>query len=102
MHQDAQNEKIAAFFRVPNVYTNAWLINNPTVIPMVTAIMAPPMSIPLSDAVSPPAWESPDYSTADSITLYGFIEKEKEARTGTRNSTPVTIAVKAVPPNRRE
>lgn len=59
-----QNEKIAAFFRVPNVYTSAWLMNSPTVIPMVTAIMAPPMSIPLSDAVSPPAWESPDYTTA--------------------------------------
>jgi hypothetical protein len=59
-----QNEKIAAFFRVPNVYTSAWLINSPTVIPMVTAIMAPPMSIPLSDAVSPPAWESPDYANS--------------------------------------
>jgi hypothetical protein len=62
---EIQNEKIAAFFRVPNVYTSAWLINNPTVMPIVTAIMAPPMSIPLPDAVRPPAWESPDYGTAD-------------------------------------
>ncbi len=28
--------------------------------------------------------------------------KTEENRTGTRNSTPVTIVVKAVPPNRRE
>jgi hypothetical protein len=62
-----QNEKIAAFFRVPNVYTSAWLINRPTVIPIVTAIMAPPMSIPLPDAVRPPALESPDYITKQLI-----------------------------------
>jgi len=57
-----QNEKIAAFLRVPNVYTSAWLINSPTVMPIVTAIMAPPMSIPLPDPVRPPAWESPVYT----------------------------------------
>ena len=27
---------------------------------MVTAIMAPPMSMPLPLAVMPPAWDSPD------------------------------------------
>ena len=31
-----------------------------------------------------------------------MILRRVEERTGTRNSTPVTMAVKAVPPNRRE
>ena len=55
-----QNEKIAAFFLVPNAYTNAWLMNNPTVIPIVTAIIAAPISIPLPLALIPPAWDKPD------------------------------------------
>ena len=57
-----QNENMAAFFLVPNMYTSAWLMKSPTVIPMVTAIIALPMSIPLPDAViaPPSACERPD------------------------------------------
>lgn len=60
--KEGQNENMAAFFLVPNMYTSAWLMNNPTVMPMVTAIIALPMSIPLPEAViaPPPACESPD------------------------------------------
>jgi hypothetical protein len=50
-----QNENIAAFFLVPNIYTSAWLMKSPTVIPIVTAIMALPISIPFPDAaIAPP------------------------------------------------
>lgn len=58
----SQNENMAAFFLVPNMYTSAWLMKSPTVIPMVTAIIALPMSIPLPDAeIAPPsACERPD------------------------------------------
>ena len=58
-----QNENMAAFFLVPNMYTSAWLMNNPTVIPIVTAIIALPMSIPLPDAAIPPpsACDRPDF-----------------------------------------
>lgn len=58
-----QNENMAAFFRVPNMYTSAWLMKSPTVMPIVTAIIALPISIPLPDAViaPPPACERPDF-----------------------------------------
>ena len=61
--QIGQNENMAAFFLVPNMYTSAWLMKSPTVIPIVTAIMALPMSIPLPDAViaPPSACERPDF-----------------------------------------
>jgi hypothetical protein len=57
-----QNENMAAFFLVPNMYTSAWLMKSPTVMPMVTAIIALPMSIPLPDAaIAPPsACDRPD------------------------------------------
>jgi hypothetical protein len=57
-----QNENMAAFFLVPNMYTSAWLMKSPTVMPMVTAIIALPMSIPLPDAViaPPSACDRPD------------------------------------------
>jgi len=38
----------------------AWLMKRPTVIPMVTAIITPPMSMPLPSAVIPPAAERPE------------------------------------------
>jgi hypothetical protein len=75
-------------------------INSPTVIRMVTAIMVLPVSIPLLDAVSPPARESLDYTIASSLTPHDL--RENEARTGTGYSALVTTAMKAVPPNRRE
>ena len=56
-----QKENTAAFFRDPKVYTIDWLMKRPTVMPMVTAIMAPPMSIPFPFAVIPPAEDKPDY-----------------------------------------
>ena len=52
--QQAQNENIAAFFLVPNMYTSAWLMKSPTVMPIVTAIIALPISIPFPDAVIAP------------------------------------------------
>lgn len=57
-----QNENMAAFFLVPNIYTSAWLMKSPTVMPIVTAIMALPISIPFPDAAiaPPPACERPD------------------------------------------
>jgi hypothetical protein len=58
------------------------------------------ISVPLPDAVSPPAWESRDYTTANSMTPHDL--REQETRAGTRNSTPVTIVVKAVLLFRRE
>lgn len=36
-------------------------MKSPTVMPIVTAIIAPPMSIPLPLAVIPPAYERPDW-----------------------------------------
>jgi hypothetical protein len=64
--------------------------------------MVPLVSIPLPDAVRPPACESldSDYITASRLTSHGL--RENEAQTGTRYSTLVTIAVKAVPLNWRE
>ena len=58
-----QNENMAAFFLVPNIYTSAWLMKSPTVMPIVTAIMALPISIPFPDAAiaPPPACERPDF-----------------------------------------
>jgi hypothetical protein len=54
---------MAAFLRVPNMYTSACDMKRPTVMPMVTAIIAAPMSMPFPDAVMPPACESPDCVT---------------------------------------
>ena len=56
-----QKVNTAADFRDPHMYTSAWLMNSPTVIPMVTDIMAAPMSMPLPWAVIPPAADRPDY-----------------------------------------
>ena len=65
-----QNENMATFFLVPNMYTSAWLMKSPTVIPMVTAIIALPMSIPLPDAlIAPPsACERPDLKERESVS----------------------------------
>ncbi len=53
--REFQNENMAAFFLVPNMYTSAWLMKSPTVIPIVTAIIALPISIPFPDAaIAPP------------------------------------------------
>jgi hypothetical protein len=41
---------------------------------MVTVIMVPRVSIPLPDAVSPPAWESLDYTTASRIIPHDLRE----------------------------
>ena len=41
----------------------AWLTKSPTVIPIVTEIIAAPMSIPFPDAVIPPACDNPDYKS---------------------------------------
>ena len=49
--QKNQNKDVAALFLIPNMYTSAWLMKCPTVMSMVMAIIALPMSIPLPDAV---------------------------------------------------
>ena len=103
--QMGQNENMAAFFLVPNMYTSAWLMKSPTVIPIVTAIMALPMSIPLPDAViaPPSACERPDFKRKVSFQQNPPKHKQEHAaRTGTKKSTPVTMTVNAVPPNVRE
>ena len=99
-----QNENMAAFFLVPNMYTSAWLMKSPTVIPMVTVIIALPMSIPLPDAViaPPSACERPDLGGGKKASQFAGSNKVVSGRTGTKKSTPVTMTVKAVPPNIRE
>lgn len=78
------------------MYTSACDMKSPTVIPIVTAIIALPMSTPLPSAVMPPACDRPDYKTF--IISKPQKIPDKRAPTGTRNSTPVTILVNAVPP----
>jgi hypothetical protein len=97
---------MAAFFRVPNIYTSAWLMKSPTVMPIVTAIIALPISIPLPDAAiaPPPACERPDFEYQKKRGQLRAPNSFSEGATltGTKKSTPVTMTVNAVPPNIRE
>lgn len=65
---------------------------------MVTAIIAPPISMPFPCAVMPPAWESPDWETKGSEEEKAKQKPHSAPLTGTKNNTPVTMDVNAVPP----
>lgn len=60
----------AAVFRFPKEYTIAWLMKRPTVTPMVTAIIAPPISTPFPSPVIPPACERPDCKMTTQLFIY--------------------------------
>ena len=73
-------------------------MKSPTVMPIVTVTIAVPICVALFCAVIPPASDKPDC-----LTMRFYLSNMRQRLlTGTRNNTPVTMDVKAVPPILRE